>query len=83
MRNALFFFFFMFLVLSDLFLTKYLIELQTGKLLKESDKEMGHKKTITSLTKSSDGSHFVTGSLDKSARVPYISPILLPPLFYF
>jgi hypothetical protein len=42
---------------------------QTGKLLEESDKESGHKKTITALTKSADGSHFLTGSLDKSAKV--------------
>ncbi|XP_061348705.1 eukaryotic translation initiation factor 3 subunit I-like [Gastrolobium bilobum] len=42
---------------------------ETGKLLKESDKESGHKKTITSLAKSADGSHFLTGSLDKSARL--------------
>ena len=43
--------------------------MQTGKLLKESEKESGHKKTITALTKSADGSHFLTGSLDKSAKV--------------
>ncbi|KAG5520320.1 hypothetical protein RHGRI_033031 [Rhododendron griersonianum] len=42
---------------------------ETGKLLKESDKEIGHKKTITSLSKSADGSHFLTGSLDKSAKL--------------
>ncbi|KAH1264348.1 Eukaryotic translation initiation factor 3 subunit I [Glycine soja] len=42
---------------------------ETGKLLKESDKESGHKKTVTSLAKSADGSHFLTGSLDKSARL--------------
>ncbi|ONI18276.1 hypothetical protein PRUPE_3G206800 [Prunus persica] len=42
---------------------------ETGKLLKENDKEVGHKKTITSLAKSVDGSHFLTGSLDKSARL--------------
>ncbi|GAU46836.1 hypothetical protein TSUD_100540 [Trifolium subterraneum] len=41
----------------------------TGKLLKETDKESGHKKTITSLVKSADGSHFLTGSLDKSAKL--------------
>ncbi|KAL3830363.1 hypothetical protein ACJIZ3_019165 [Penstemon smallii] len=41
----------------------------TGKLLKESDKEDGHKKPITSLSKSTDGSHFLTGSLDKSAKL--------------
>lgn len=43
--------------------------MQTGQLLKESDKETGHQKTITSLSKSADGSHFLTGSLDKSAKV--------------
>ncbi|KAG6487854.1 hypothetical protein ZIOFF_056590 [Zingiber officinale] len=32
----------------------------TGKLLKEADKEIGHQKTITSLSKSADGSHFLT-----------------------
>lgn len=42
---------------------------ETGKLLRESDKETGHQKPITSLCKSADGSHFLTGSLDKSARL--------------
>ncbi|CAN6292803.1 unnamed protein product [Urochloa humidicola] len=42
---------------------------ETGKLLKESDKESGHQKTITSLSKSADWSHFLTGSLDKSAKL--------------
>ncbi|KAM6566937.1 hypothetical protein CsatA_026065 [Cannabis sativa] len=42
---------------------------KTGKLLIESEKEVGHKKTIISLTKSVDGSQFITGSLDKSAKV--------------
>lgn len=42
---------------------------QTGKLLNESDKDTGHKKGITSLTKAADGSHFLTGSHDKSAKV--------------
>ncbi|KAF4375166.1 hypothetical protein F8388_017312, partial [Cannabis sativa] len=41
---------------------------KTGKLLIESEKEVGHKKTIISLTKSVDGSQFITGSLDKSAK---------------
>ncbi|CAA6661752.1 unnamed protein product [Spirodela intermedia] len=41
----------------------------TGKVLKESDKEIGHAKPITSLSKSADGSHFITGSSDKSARL--------------
>ncbi|KAG9456886.1 hypothetical protein H6P81_001394 [Aristolochia fimbriata] len=42
---------------------------ETGKLLKETDKATGHQKTITSLSKSSDGSHFLSGSLDKSAKL--------------
>ncbi|CAA3000176.1 eukaryotic translation initiation factor 3 subunit I-like [Olea europaea subsp. europaea] len=42
---------------------------ETEKLLKESDKEDGHKKPITSLSKSNDCSHFLTGSLDKSAKL--------------
>ncbi|CAL9781761.1 unnamed protein product [Musa acuminata subsp. burmannicoides] len=41
---------------------------ETGQLLKESDKETGHQKTISSLSKSADGSHFLTDSLDKSAK---------------
>ncbi|KAL0792662.1 hypothetical protein Bca101_064039 [Brassica carinata] len=41
---------------------------ETGKLLKESDAEVGHKNTITSLTKAADDSHFITGSLDKTAK---------------
>ncbi|XP_060198217.1 eukaryotic translation initiation factor 3 subunit I-like [Lycium barbarum] len=44
-------------------------DVETGKILKESDKEIGHKKGITSLQKSVDGSHFITGSLDKSAKL--------------
>ncbi|XP_028081814.1 eukaryotic translation initiation factor 3 subunit I-like isoform X4 [Camellia sinensis] len=50
---------------------------ETGKLLKESDKETGHKKTITSLTKSADSSHFLTGSLDKSAKLWDIRSVTL------
>ncbi|ONM51522.1 Eukaryotic translation initiation factor 3 subunit 2 [Zea mays] len=42
---------------------------ETGQLLKESDKESGHQKTISSLSKSLDWSHFITGSLDKSAKL--------------
>lgn len=42
---------------------------ETGKLLKESDEKTGHTKGITSLVKSVDGSHFITGSLDKSAKL--------------
>ncbi|RZC89213.1 hypothetical protein C5167_030909 [Papaver somniferum] len=45
------------------------IDLQTGKMLNESSKETGHSKTITSLSMSEDGSHFLTGSSDKSAKV--------------
>ncbi|GAA0174598.1 translation initiation factor [Lithospermum erythrorhizon] len=41
----------------------------TGKLIKESDEETGQKQSITSLFKSMDGSHFITGSLDKSAKL--------------
>ncbi|CAD6240415.1 unnamed protein product [Miscanthus lutarioriparius] len=44
-------------------------DLTTGQLLKESDKESGHHKTISSLSKSSDWSHFITGSLDKSSKL--------------
>ncbi|KAL7227937.1 hypothetical protein ACSBR1_022753 [Camellia fascicularis] len=50
---------------------------ETGKLLKESDKETGHKKTITSLTKSADSSHLLTGSLDKSAKLRDIRSLTL------
>uniref|UniRef100_N1R5T8 Serine-threonine kinase receptor-associated protein n=1 Tax=Aegilops tauschii TaxID=37682 RepID=N1R5T8_AEGTA len=46
-----------------------LFGLLTGKLLKESDKEVGHQKAISSLSKSLDWSHFLTGSLDKSAKL--------------
>ncbi|XP_020255710.1 eukaryotic translation initiation factor 3 subunit I-like [Asparagus officinalis] len=42
---------------------------ETGSLLKESDKETGHQKRITSISKSADGSHFLTSSLDKSAKL--------------
>ncbi|XP_042062423.1 eukaryotic translation initiation factor 3 subunit I-like isoform X2 [Salvia splendens] len=42
---------------------------ETGKLLKESDKDEGHKKTITSLAKAADSSHLLSGSLDKSAKL--------------
>ncbi|XP_054790793.1 uncharacterized protein LOC129296227 isoform X2 [Prosopis cineraria] len=53
------------------FISNALLEtpVTTGKLLKEVDKEIGHKKAITSLAKSADGSHFLTGSLDKSAKL--------------
>ncbi|XP_008808070.2 eukaryotic translation initiation factor 3 subunit I-like isoform X2 [Phoenix dactylifera] len=42
---------------------------ETGQLLKKSDKETGHQKPITSLSKSASGSHFLSGSLDKSAKL--------------
>jgi translation initiation factor 3 subunit I len=42
---------------------------ETGKLLKESDPETGHQKVITSMAKSADGSHFITGSHDKTAKL--------------
>ncbi|KAL1224832.1 Eukaryotic translation initiation factor 3 subunit I [Cardamine amara subsp. amara] len=42
---------------------------ETGKLLKETDEEVGHRKTITSLCKAADDSHFLTGSLDKTAKL--------------
>lgn len=46
-----------------------MVLLQSGALLKESDPDTGHQKVITSLAKSADGSHFITGSQDKSAKV--------------
>ncbi|KAJ6814680.1 eukaryotic translation initiation factor 3 subunit I-like isoform X1 [Iris pallida] len=42
---------------------------ETGHLLKESDTDNSHQKRITSLSKSADGSHFLTSSLDKSAKL--------------
>ncbi|KAL3641119.1 Eukaryotic translation initiation factor 3 subunit I [Castilleja foliolosa] len=42
---------------------------ETEKLLNVSDEKDGHKKPITSLAQSDDGSHFLTGSLDKSAKL--------------
>ncbi|KAJ7551197.1 hypothetical protein O6H91_06G004400 [Diphasiastrum complanatum] len=42
---------------------------ESGKLLKESDPETGHQKAVTSLVKSADGSHFITGSQDKTAKL--------------
>ncbi|KAL6507025.1 Eukaryotic translation initiation factor 3 subunit I [Orobanche hederae] len=42
---------------------------ETGKLLKETNSETSHKDVITSLSKSCDDSHFITGSLDKSAKL--------------
>eukprot|EP00249_Psilotum_nudum_P007535 c20636_g1_i1 orf=395-1375(+) len=42
---------------------------ETGMLLKESDPETGHQKGVTSLSKSADGSFFITGSSDKTAKL--------------
>ncbi|KAG0625899.1 hypothetical protein M758_2G086600 [Ceratodon purpureus] len=42
---------------------------ETGKCLKESDPETGHQKVITSMSKSADGSHFITGSHDKTSKL--------------
>jgi len=44
-------------------------QLQTGQEIMSSRDEDNHKKQITSLCLSTDGSHFLTGSLDKSAKV--------------
>ncbi|XVF46369.1 hypothetical protein PTKIN_Ptkin03bG0021700 [Pterospermum kingtungense] len=45
---------------------------EIGKLLREADKESGHKKTIASLAKCAAGSRFLTGSLGKSAGVMHL-----------
>ncbi|CAI9112349.1 OLC1v1012788C1 [Oldenlandia corymbosa var. corymbosa] len=43
---------------------------ETGQLIRESDPETGHKDKITSLEKAIDGgSNFITGSVDKSAKL--------------
>ena len=42
---------------------------QTGKLLKETGPDVSHEKSVTDLAKSADGSHFITGSTDKTAKV--------------
>jgi translation initiation factor 3 subunit I len=42
---------------------------ETGKLLKQSDEEVGHKEAITSLCIAADDSHFLTGSHDKTAKL--------------
>lgn len=42
---------------------------ETGQLIKESDTEMSHSDRITSLEKSKDGSHFLTGSRDKFGKL--------------
>ncbi|ONK60688.1 uncharacterized protein A4U43_C08F21520 [Asparagus officinalis] len=49
----------------------------TGSLLMESDKETGHQKRITSISKSADGSHFLSSSLDKSAKLSDIKTLSL------
>lgn len=38
-----------------------LVNLQTGRLLEESNQEAGHIKAITLLWKAEDGSHFLSG----------------------
>lgn len=43
-------------------------DVETGKQLAES---RDHKKQVNDLTLSADGTHFVTGSLDKTAKVRY------------
>ena len=43
--------------------------IQTGKLLKETGPDVSHEKSVTDLAKSADGSHFITGSTDKTAKV--------------
>lgn len=42
---------------------------ETGKVLKEAGPEIGHDRTIMALAKSADGSHFITGSIDKTAKL--------------
>ncbi|KAL5215871.1 hypothetical protein ABZP36_007272 [Zizania latifolia] len=42
---------------------------KTGKCLKESDKQQPHQKAISSVSKSADWSHFLTDSLDKTAKI--------------
>ncbi|KAL2641437.1 hypothetical protein R1flu_009024 [Riccia fluitans] len=44
-------------------------DVDTGKVIKQSDPETGHQKVISSLAKSADGSHFITGSHDKTAKL--------------
>lgn len=44
-------------------------DVETMTVIHESDKETGHQKAVTSLTKSVDGSHLLTGSIDKSAKL--------------
>lgn len=42
---------------------------ETGQLIKDSETEMSHSDRITSLEKSKDGSHFLTGSRDKFGKL--------------
>lgn len=42
---------------------------ESGKMIRKSSPEDSHQKNITSLSKSMDGSHFITGSLDKTAKL--------------
>ncbi|CAM6105086.1 unnamed protein product [Calypogeia fissa] len=42
---------------------------ESGKLIKESDPEVGHQKVVSSLSVSADGAFFITGSHDKSAKL--------------
>ncbi|WOG96127.1 hypothetical protein DCAR_0415458 [Daucus carota subsp. sativus] len=44
-------------------------DVETKKVIYESDKETGHQKAVTSLTKSRDGSCLLTGSIDQSAKL--------------
>ncbi|KAL3677997.1 hypothetical protein R1sor_020953 [Riccia sorocarpa] len=44
-------------------------DVDTGKVIKQSDPDTGHQKAISSLAKSADGSHIITGSHDKSAKL--------------
>ncbi|KAL1819095.1 hypothetical protein DCAR_0415348 [Daucus carota subsp. sativus] len=44
-------------------------DVETKKVIYESDKDTGHQKAITSLAKSRDGSHLLTASIDKSAKL--------------
>ncbi|EFJ07495.1 hypothetical protein SELMODRAFT_269383 [Selaginella moellendorffii] len=44
-------------------------DVETGEVIKKTDKENGHSRAITSLSLSADGSHFITGSQDKTAKL--------------
>lgn len=52
--------------------------MQTGKQLLETETHVSHSKAITSLSKSQDGSHFITGSIDKAAKVSAAAPLGTP-----